>query len=251
VSVVDTGIATDIVTIKADTYTSAGVNYSDLKIVLVFNVGTDEGGNSNTLISASGLPDGVTGLDKSSLTTWYQNTIPDVMNVLDSKLSDLGLDWESDEADVLEVQVIQDAVEAYFISISLNTQTTLSVGFDIKDTWITTETKTDTNNNVVGIVVRSRSESIGTETEREEFFDSQAQLDAGTPTQWVERSNSFKDNVDGSFSMIQEVTSSEGEDMTRTETYNEDGTTTVIIKGTVLFEGMLVQNAEIYFRDSE
>jgi len=50
VSVVDTGVATDIVTIKADTYTSAGKDYSDLKIVLVFNVGEDENGNFNSLI---------------------------------------------------------------------------------------------------------------------------------------------------------------------------------------------------------
>jgi len=94
-------------------------------------------------------------------------------------------------------------------------------------------------------MVRTRSESLEIETEVEQFFDNQAQLDANTPTQWFERSMSFEDDTDGGYSMIQAITSSQGEDMIRTETYHEDGTTTITIKGTVWFEGMLVQNAEI------
>jgi hypothetical protein len=188
------------------------------------------------------VPDGVTGLDKASVESWYETTI------LGNWEPNGG--WNAADADEQEQAFIKTSVDDYFTSISLTT-TNLATVFEIDDQWVTIEKTTDDNATVTGIVVRTRSESIGTETEREERYETdnintaEEKLTADTPDKWIERSMTFSDNADGGYSMIQAVTSSDGEDMIRIETFNEDGTTTITIKGDVMFEGMLVQNAEI------
>lgn len=232
VSVVDESTATDIITITADSY-NGGSN--PLEVAIIFDLSDD------SVSSIVGVPDGVTGLDKASVESWYQTTI--------LNFEPTG-GWEAADADAQEQQFINTAVSDYFSSISLTT-TNLVTQFEIDDKWITTETTKDGNGTVVGIMVRGRAESIGTETEREERYETdsdstaQAKFDAGTPSSRVERSNSFKDNADGGFSMVQAVTSSDGEDFIRTETYNEDGTTTITNIGDIWFDGMLVKGAEI------
>ncbi len=228
VSVVDKKTETDIITITADSYNGGS---DALKIAIVYDLDGD------SVASVVGVPDNVTGLDKVSIEAWYKTNI---LNFTPSG------GWDAADADAQEQQLVSD----YFTSISLTT-TSLDTVFDINDQWVTTETTKDDNDVVTNILVRTRSESIGTETEKEERYETddastaQAKFDAGNPSSWVERSNNFSDDADGGYSMVQAVTSSEGEDMIRTETYNEDGTTTITNIGDVWFEGMLVKNAEI------
>ena len=232
VSVVDKNTATDIITITADSYNAGS---ESLKIAIIYDL------DSDNISSIVGVPDGVAGLDTASIETWYKTT---VLNFEPNG------GWDSADADAQEQAFITQATSDYFGTISLNT-VNLATVFDINDKWVTTEITKDQSNNVVSIVVRGRSESIGTESEREEFYETdsastaQAKFDAGTPSKWVEKSMTFEDNTDGGYSMVQAITSSQGEDMTRTETYNEDGTITITNIGDIWFEGMLVRNAEI------
>ena len=232
VSVVDKKTETDIITITADSYNGGS---DALKIAIVYDL------DSDSVASVVGVPDNVTGLDKASIEAWYK------ANILNFTPNG---GWDAADADAQEQQFINTKVSDYFTSILLTT-TSLDTVFDINDQWVTTETTKDDNDVVTNILVRTRSESIGTETEKEERYETdgastaQAKFDAGTPSSWVERSNNFLDDADGGYSMVQAVTSSEGEDLTRIETYNEDGTITIITKGDVWFEGMLVKNAEI------
>jgi len=231
VEVVDKNTATDIITITADSYNSES---ESLKIAIVYDL------DSESVASIVGVPDGVTGFDKASIEAWYK---ADVLNFAPTG------GWEATDADAQEQAFIKTEVSNYFTSVSLVT-TNLDTTFDINDQWVTTENTID-NDVITKVVVRTRSESIGTETEREDHYETDGNStavdkhNAGTPSSWVERSMTFEDNTSGGYSMIQAITSSRDEDMVRTETYNEDGTTTITNKGDIWFGDMLVKGAEI------
>ena len=220
VSVVDESVATDVITIKADDYNSTG---TALNIVMVFDAD-----NNNDLISVTGLPQGVTGLSESDVSTWYKDNIP-------------GFEptggWGVADEDEQEQSFVNTKVSEYLNSVGVNT-TNLTTEFDIKDTWLTTETVKNSSGDIVEIIVRSRTQTIDSESEREERFESQEQYESGTPAIWFERVMSFDENSDGGYSMTQEVVSSKGENFVKTETYNEDGTTTIVTKGDMFFDGL-------------
>ncbi len=213
INVVEEGIATDIVTIQTD----------ELDISLVFDV------DQNFLISATGLPSGVTALTEGELESWYSLAVVDPM------------DQQGDMSTEEEITFVTTKVTEYLITNSVAI-TNLQVGFDIADTWSTTETNTVTDE----IFVRSRTEQLDKEIEREERYDNQSNYDSGNASWWYQGERSFEDSEYG-FNMVEQNTSSTGEDLRVVITTHPDGAVTMNATGTAYLEqvDMLVTNVNV------
>ena len=196
ISVVEEGIATDIVTIKTDA----------LDIELVFDVD-----NGVSLLSATGLPTG-DHFKADALETWYETQV-------DQNLGD-HMTPEQERAQV------ETAVNSYFSSNEVGT-TDLAVGFDIADTWSTIETNTVSGE----ILVRIRTHRLDEEIEREESYSAQEMYAAGTPDWWRQKERSFEDGEYG-FNQIEKETSSFGDDLQMVTTFKPDGTAVMNATGT-------------------
>lgn len=213
IHVVEEGIATDIVTIKTDDY----------DIALVFDVDAPA---ADSLISAKGVPTGIVAFEKSALETWYSSAVVTHMD-----------DMSSED----EIAFVAGEVEAYLIDNSIS-NTGLDVGFDIADTWSSTETNQTTGE----IFVRIRTEQLDKEIEREESYANQDAYDAGTPTWWRETERSFEDDEYG-FNMVESERSSFDDDLQTVVTFQPDGTAVMKASGTAYLEQVdtLVTNVEV------
>ena len=193
-------VVTDIVTIETDA----------LDINLVFNLGDDDEGVS--VMSTVGVPDGTSGFDYGSLATWYTTAVSDAMG--------------DDHDEAAEVAFVENAVSEYLTLKGISTAG-LSVGFNIADTWSTVETNQSTGS----IFVRTRTENLGSETQRESEYDSQADFDNNNANWWNEKVKSFSDSEYG-FQETSVETSSQGSDLTIVTNYAPDGTVSILATGT-------------------
>ncbi|MBT5235515.1 MAG: hypothetical protein HOM18_09485, partial [Candidatus Marinimicrobia bacterium] len=220
IKVVEESVATDIVTIKTDA----------LDITLVFDLEGKEGSSVPiSVLSSKGIPEGLSGFDYSSLETWYFNDVVDEMD-------------EGNHDDAAELAIVKTAVTNYLSSKSIS-DAGLEVSFAIADTFTTKET----NQNSGQIFLRTRTENLGSETEREANYNSEADLTNNNPSWWVERVRTFDDSEYG-FKETSVETSSTGTDLTIVTNYAPDGTVTIVATGTeVMGEGdqIMVMN-DIY-----
>ena len=216
IHVVEEGIATDIVTIKTDEY----------DIALVFDV---DAPTVDSLISVKGVPSGLAAFEESTLEAWYSTAVVAPMDETGH--------MSSEE----EVAFVHNKVETYLADNGVSI-TGLDVGFDIADTWSTTETNQTTGE----ITVRSRTEQLDKEIEREESYANQAAYDSGNPSWWSEAERSFEDDEYG-FNMVEVTRSSSGEEMNVVVTFQPDGTAVMNATGTAYLEQLdvLVENVSV------
>jgi len=210
IKVVEEVVVTDIVSIKTN----------DLDITLVFDLGDgDYESPGVAVLSSKGIPEGLDGFNYSSLEAWYSS---DVMDEMD----------EGGHNEEAELIVLQDAIEEY-LSVNSHSVENLAVDFAISDSFITKEENQDNGN----IYLRTRTENLGSETEREENFVNQADLENNNPQWWAERVRTYEDSEYG-FREIMVETSSSGKDLQIVTNYAPDGTVSIVATGTeVMGEG--------------
>ena len=227
IKVVEESVATDIVSIET----------AELDITLVFDLGEDsEGGEGQgvSIISSKGIPDGLSGFDYDSLEVWYNDTV-DAMDAAapNEHISD------EEEAELIN-QILIPAVESYLNANSISIDS-LNVDFAIADTFTTKETNQTTGD----IYLRSRTENLGSETEREENFRSEQDYENNNPYWWAERVRSYEDSEYG-FKETSVETSSDGaevngqwygKELTIETNYAPDGTTSMVASGTEVMGG--------------
>jgi hypothetical protein len=201
-------MVTDIIGIKTDV----------LDINLVFDLGEGEEGGPGegvSVKSANGA-EGLSGFDYASLVTFYTATVLAAETAIDEN----DPDWEA-----AELALVLGKVEEYFDANSIS-KTDLEVTFDIADTFTTKETTAGG-----GVWLMTRTMNVGSETEREENFNSTTDFDNNNPSKWTERIRSYEDSESG-FKEISVETSSIGEDFTKTLNFAPDGTVTMVAEGT-------------------
>ena len=140
---------TDVITIAV----------GDSEIIMTFDVSL-----SGEIISITGPIEGVTGLDKSALENWYMHT---VMAAMDQY-----------QTDAEELALVQDKTLEYLqSSTNLTGVVSGDINFDISDINITTESVKD--DPTAQVSIRTRSEMLGTETERYEVYANLADSQSG------------------------------------------------------------------------
>jgi len=240
---VEEGKATDIVTIKTDSYVYNSITHNEgLAIIAIFDA------DSGDLLSVTGLPTlAEVGFNEANLQGWYKdNVIPNFPN---------------NPSPQEEITYIQNKVDGFLTSKSVTPDSvSLDVDFNISDTRVTTETVymgSDwvSNTGTGAITIRTRTEQLGKEIEREESYNDQSDFDTGTIASWEQTERSFTQGKFG-LEMIEENTSSNGEDLTVTIISNPDGTQTMQAEGTAYFDidtnpgtpgvqGMLASNVKV------
>jgi hypothetical protein len=192
---------TDVITIAV----------GDSEIIMTFDVSL-----SGEMISITGPIEGVTGLDKSALENWYMHT---VMAAMDQY-----------QTDAEELALVQDKTLEYLqSSTNLTGVVSGDINFDISDINITTESVKD--DPTAQVSIRTRSEMLGTETERYEVYANLADSQSGNVLSWEEDERSFVQSEVG-FQMIEHSTTSTGEDLVVIIVTNADGTTSMQATGT-------------------